>query len=545
MEVFEMKKFVVMFAIITLVFSPVTPGHAVESVFTGADGEWTTPGSWSNGVPGAGDDAVINASVQTISGGSGTASVLSAVFNNNTLWDSAWNGLTLEVGGGAGMATFNDNSLNRGKINGNATFNDNSFSSWGTINGNATFNDNSRNDVSTINGNATFNGSSYDVQSTINGDMYIKSNWWSGVAGAPTGNELVIAAGREWGSAVTGRVYNSNLIPVEITQYTFNDGRLHRHGTLNGNVVFNLTDPDVGDQAGTINAGDTGTVSGNFRTSSGITFLSGTVSSNINGTGGVTKKGAGTVTMSGTSTYTGLTVLTEGVLSVSMIGDGGVAGNIGQATNAAENLVLRGGTLRYTGATASTDRNFTVDDHRQSTIEVTGAASTLTMSGSSPLTNGSLTKTGAGTLLLSGTHRYTGGTDVTAGTLRLDGSLASQTVVQTAGTLSGSGTTRNLTIANGGTLSPGSGPGTLTTSGDATYAGGGTYTWEINDAGGVKGTNWDLHDITGDLTITADSGTPFTIAITSLNGAVAGEAANFDKYNNLSSANLIGSVNGF
>ncbi|HQB12525.1 MAG TPA: hypothetical protein PLX96_06075, partial [Candidatus Omnitrophota bacterium] len=68
-----MKKFVVMFAIITLVFSPVTPGHAVESVFTGADGEWTTPGSWSNGVPGAGDDAVINASVQTIGGGSGTA----------------------------------------------------------------------------------------------------------------------------------------------------------------------------------------------------------------------------------------------------------------------------------------------------------------------------------------------------------------------------------------------------------------------------------------------------------------------------------------
>ena len=202
-----MKKFVVMFAVITLVFSPVTPGHAIESAFSGADGEWTTPGSWSNGVPGAGDDAVINASVQTIGGGSGTASVLSAVFNNNALWDSAWNGLTLEVGGGTGMATFNDNSLNRGKINGNATFNDNSASSWATINGNATFNDNSRNDVSTINGNATFNGSSYDRQSTINGDMYIKSNWWSGVAGAPTGNELVIAAGREWSSAVTGRVY--------------------------------------------------------------------------------------------------------------------------------------------------------------------------------------------------------------------------------------------------------------------------------------------------------------------------------------------------
>ncbi|HOE69397.1 MAG TPA: autotransporter-associated beta strand repeat-containing protein, partial [Candidatus Omnitrophota bacterium] len=597
-----MKKLVALLAVFALVFSPVTLGYVVESTFSGVDGEWTTPGNWSNGVPGAGDDAIIKADVSAIGGGSGTASVLSAVFNDNARWNADVWGITLTVGGGTGMATFNGRSLNYyGTINGNATFNNSSYNNHGTINGNATFNGNSYNHYGTINGSATFNGISFNNYGTINGDMYIKSNWWSGGAEAPKGNELVIANGKYWSGSVSGKVYDSSTVPVEVTQYTFNgnsrnnstitgnatfndssyndrgtitgdmyiksnwwsggagapkgnelviangkywsgsvsgkvydssavsveitqytfngssynyygtingnvtfngssynhsgtingnvifnDSSYNRSGTINGNttfngssrnvgtingsVVFNLTNPNAGDQAGTINAGEAGTVSGNFRTTSGITFLGGTVSSNINGTGGVTKSGAGTVTLSGTNTYTGVTRLREGVLSVSVIGDGGVAGNIGQATNAAGNLVFNGGTLRYTGATASTNRNFTISANKTATIEVTGAANTLTVSGVSTATNGSLTKSGAGTLLLSGTNLYTGATNVNAGTLRVDGSIASSslTTVQTAGTLSGSGTTGNLTIANGGTLSPGDSPGTITTDGNAT-----------------------------------------------------------------------------
>jgi autotransporter-associated beta strand protein len=158
----------------------------------------------------------------------------------------------------------------------------------------------------------------------------------------------------------------------------------------------------------TIGANGTYTFSGNISTtaSAGLT---------INATSGST----GTIVLSGTNTYTGATTINAGTLSISSVANGGSNSNLGASSINADNLVLGGGTLTYTGSTASTDRNFTLTNGTTSTISVSTSAQTLTLSGTSAPGNGSLTKAGAGTLSLTGASNHSGNTTVSAGTLAL------------------------------------------------------------------------------------------------------------------------------
>jgi autotransporter-associated beta strand protein len=93
-----------------------------------------------------------------------------------------------------------------------------------------------------------------------------------------------------------------------------------------------------------------------------------TVSSAISGSGtGFSKTGSGVLILSGANSYSGVTTIGAGRLSVSSVANGGVTSNIGSSSNAASNLVLGGGgslssaTLLYTGSGSSTDRLFTLD----------------------------------------------------------------------------------------------------------------------------------------------------------------------------------------
>ncbi len=95
------------------------------------------------------------------------------------------------------------------------------------------------------------------------------------------------------------------------------------------------------------------------------------------------------------------------------------------------------------------------------------AANDLTIS-SQMLDHGgvsSLTKTGNGTLLLSGASTFTGPTTVNAGTLLVNGSLTGTASVTANATLGGNGsitTPGAITLATGGKLAPGASAGTLT-----------------------------------------------------------------------------------
>jgi outer membrane autotransporter protein len=121
-----------------------------------------------------------------------------------------------------------------------------------------------------------------------------------------------------------------------------------------------------------------------------------------------------------------------------------------------------------------------------SPIITTDAGVTATIN--APLAGeGGISKEGVGTLILGGTNTYLGNTTIDAGSLIVDGSIASALTVVNAGGLLGGSEIIGLGIiggdlTNGGIVSPGDAPGllgTLTVNGNYTQTTGGTLRIEI------------------------------------------------------------------
>jgi len=100
------------------------------------------------------------------------------------------------------------------------------------------------------------------------------------------------------------------------------------------------------------------------------------VANTIAGAGNLRMNGDGSVTLTGTNTYTGVTTISAGTINAPDLTDGSEAGSIGEAPGTAEFIVLNGGTLAHTGPEASSDREFTVGPN----------GGTLAANGSGPLT---------------------------------------------------------------------------------------------------------------------------------------------------------------
>ncbi|HNO99063.1 MAG TPA: autotransporter-associated beta strand repeat-containing protein, partial [Ferruginibacter sp.] len=211
-----------------------------------------------------------------------------------------------------------------------------------------------------------------------------------------TGSGILNIGGNMTGgtfTASTSLVDYNNAGAQTVGNYTYYNLNLSGSGTKTLNGTTTVTNLLTAGGGTTLNMANTNlsvgalTGSGNITNASGSAgnrtlSVTGTASpaaySGIisNGTAtsvSLTKSGTGTLNLTGINTYTGVTTINAGVLAVPSIENGGVAGNMGAASGAAGNIVLGGGTLRYTGFTASTNRNFTLTAGTTSTIEITQA----------------------------------------------------------------------------------------------------------------------------------------------------------------------------
>lgn len=207
---------------------------------------------------------------------------------------------------------------------------------------------------------------------------------------------------------------------------------------------------------------------GTFNVGSGVTA---TIASTLeDGVGSaLSKVGSGTLVLSGTNTYSGGTTLLGGVLSIDR------EANLGAA---AGGLSFDGGALRVTGTTMTSTSRAIDWGTNGGGFDIADAGNTFTI-GQTIAGAGSLTKYGAGTLVLNGTNTY-GNTLIEAGTL-----------IGSVGSISG-----NISVAAGAL-------GTFNEAGNTTFAG---------DIGGLNGTSGAMRKLgVGTLTLSGASTLDWTV----------------------------------
>jgi autotransporter-associated beta strand protein/T5SS/PEP-CTERM-associated repeat protein len=240
----------------------------------------------------------------------------------------------------------------------------------------------------------------------------------------------------------------------------------------NGTTVAALASVEVTNNYALTGSG-TMDVGANILTNSGV----------ISGSGSLTKLGAGTMVLSGSNSYTGTTTISAGVLALSN-------------TDA-----LSGSTLDYSSAGTISFGSLTGVNlgGLQGSANLAlanapgGAAVALNVGANSSNTTysgilsgaGSLTKAGAGTLILGQTNTYAGGTTINAGTVAISNgsSFGSSTVTfgsngTTVAALASMQVTNNYALTGNGTMDVGANvltnSGVISGAGSLTKAGAGT-----------------------------------------------------------------------
>ena len=237
--------------------------------------------------------------------------------------------------------------------------------------------------------------------------------------------------------------------------------------TINGDFQLGgVSVPTNGSVAAT--GSNNSTFNGNVDLAGGTRTI--TVGGNINTLGGVIDNGgltvsttgsAQTLVLSGVNTYSGPT--TVGANVTLRLNQNGALQNSALNTDGGGNVALGHSTLltintpTLGGLNGTTNLASVVTTNYNLATGLTLNTQSGTASYNGNITDGAigmtLTKTGSGTQILSGSSAYTGATNVNAGTLAVTGSLTSAVTVASGATLSGSGeTTGTLTLNGGSTI---------------------------------------------------------------------------------------------
>ena len=295
-----------------------------------------------------------------------------------------------------------------------------------------------------------------------------------------------------------------------------------------GSVVFGVA-------AGTYNVGalsGNGTIALSDTASGAITLVTG--NSNVaesftgilSGLGNLKKSGTNTLTLTGANTYAGQTIVSSGTLALSG------AGTLGVGT-----VNLTGGALDLSAVTVAFTNSVNINGGvlTGGSMDVAQVASAESGTVSTALTGtGGLTKTSAGLLVLGAgvTHTYSGPTLVNEGKLKVDGTIASSITVANGASLGGHGVINgNVSMSAGSTIAAGGSVGNLTV-GSLTITSGTQVAWEVYDANGVAGVDYDKITVNGALDLSGLSGTNrATLVLSSLSDPLAnlpGNAGLFD-----------------
>lgn len=414
-------------------------------------------------------------------------------------------------------------AINGGKVSSNGT-NARAFSNNYTIGGDAELGDATDSGALTFSGTGTLSGNRIlTINSAVNLSAAIGET--GGARGlTKSGAGALTLSGDN--TFTGGTTVNSGNLILGASERLANTGAVTVSGGTFDIAGFDETVGAVTLNSGSI-AGTTGTLTG-----TSYSVQSGSVTAKLGGAGvALTKTTGGTVTLSGANSYTGGTTVTAGTLA---LGGSNVLADSGAVT-------VDGGTLAIAG------NSDTVGAVTLTSGSITGSGGTLTGSSYALASgtisanlggSGTVTKTTAGLVTLSGTSSTVGAVNVSGGTLELatgaalnaglvtvssaatldiDGILTAPTGVNVnaGGTLKGAGTIAG-NVNLDGILAPGNSPGTLGITGNLNLTSSSVLNFDLNETNTVAGSNVnDLVAITGDLVLDGtlnvpDPSTPLT-----------------------------------